>query len=101
MTIWYFGRYLKDPVNNPIIDRNVILAFAILKDHPQKEKTRKLATLSLKESGLIREFSLWYRTEINLNIRPDKESRKLLDDILFCIGQECRKEHRNTSKRDL
>jgi hypothetical protein len=82
---------LKDPITNPIIDRNVILAFAVYKAYDKAERLRKIGALSLKELDVIQSFINWYRNDISESVRINVESRELLDDLLFCAGQNQRK----------
>ena len=92
LTFWYFGKHLKDPINNPIVDRNVVLTFAIYGHTASIERIRKMSALSAKELPIVQAFVKWYRSQVYLGLRSDRESRETLNDILFCVGQRWRKQ---------
>lgn len=95
LIFWYFGKHLADPINNPIVDRNVILTFTMYNDPVNLERILKVSTLSAKELPFVRDFIDWYRTKIKIGLRTNKECRQLLDDVLFAVGQRRRKQDKH------
>lgn len=91
MTFWYFGKHLRDPSLNPIVDRNVIAAFAVFNKEKDHSRFKKLNVLSKrKDAEIIRAFVHWYRHSLAKDVRSNKQALSLVDDIIFCLGKRYR-----------
>ena len=83
-----FGRSLRN-INEPIIDQHVIRAFKFYKT---EYKDFKFNSIKKGQLDLVDEYKEWLRKKTEqINGNPMEIISKI-DDILFCIGRELKKE---------
>lgn len=98
ITFMHFGNYLRNPVENIIIDQHVIRAYQIIKALSEGKEInnskiitsiRKKQTLKGKDKELIAAYKNWIRENqlIHPDIKRDHRYLQVMDDLLFAVGK--------------
>ena len=96
ITFYEFGRYLRNPKTEVIVDQHVIRAYRYMKaieEEPSSDelsKIKKLSNLFGKHEEIVKEYKTWLSENdwVKQEIKEDPLYLGIMDDILFALGKK-------------
>ena len=96
ITFYEFGRFLKNPKTEVIVDQHVIRAYRYMKaieEEPSSDelsKIKKLSNLFGKHEEIVQQYKIWLRENdwVKQEIKEDPLYLGIMDDILFALGKK-------------